>query len=251
MSGHSKWAGIKHKKAIVDAKRGKVFTKIVREMTVAARMGGGDPDANPRLRLAVDKAKDVNMPGDNIKKAIMKGTGELPGVTYEEISYEGYGPAGVAVFMDVMTDNRNRTVGEIRNILGKSGGSMGENGCVAWMFDKVGYILVAKQGVEEEALLDVALEAGATDMKTDDDENYEIITEVEAFNTVRAALEAKGMALVSAELTRLPKNTVAVDDEKKAAQVMRLMDALEDHDDIQNVYANFDIPDDILERIMG
>jgi YebC/PmpR family DNA-binding regulatory protein len=251
MSGHSKWAGIKHKKAIVDAKRGKVFTKIVREMTVAARMGGGDPDANPRLRLAVDKAKDVNMPGDNIKKAIMKGTGELPGVTYEEISYEGYGPAGVAVFMDVMTDNRNRTVGEIRNILGKSGGSMGENGCVAWMFDKVGYILVAKEGVEEETLLEAALEAGATDMKTDDDENYEIITEVEAFNTVRAALEAKGMALVSAELTRLPKNTVAVDDEKKAAQVMRLMDALEDHDDIQNVYANFDIPDEILERIMG
>jgi len=248
MSGHSKWAGIKHKKAVVDARRGKVFTKIVRELTVAAKIGGGDPDANPRLRLAVEKAKSVNMPQDNIKKAIQKGTGELPGVSYDEITYEGYGPVGVAVYIETLTDNRNRTVGELRNILSKHNGSLGESGSVAWIFEKNGYILVDKKTSTEDNLMGIALEAGASDMKNDPDEdNFEIITEPGDMEAVKKALNDASIDTVMAEVTMLPKNYIKIEDPKKASQMTRLMDALEDHDDVQNVYANFDIPDDLLE----
>jgi YebC/PmpR family DNA-binding regulatory protein len=248
MSGHSKWSSIKHKKAAVDAKRGKIFTKIVRELTVAAKIGGGDPDANPRLRLAVDKAKSVNMPQDNMKKAIQKGTGELPGVSYDEITYEGYGPAGVAVFMETLTDNKNRTVGELRNILSKHNGSLGESGSVAWIFEKSGYILVDKKTTGEDDLMGIALDAGASDMKNEpDEENYEIITEPADMEDVKSALAAASVEMTLAEITMLPKNYVKIDDPKKAAQMTRLMDALEDHDDVQHVYANFDIPDELLE----
>lgn len=249
MSGHSKWSQIKHKKAHTDAKRGKSFTKIVKEISIAARLGGGDPTGNPRLRTAIEKAKEVNMPGDNVKKAIMKGTGELPGVSYEEFSYEGYGPAGVAVIIDVMTDNKNRTVPEIRFVMSKSGGSLGETGCVSWMFDKRGYILVNKANTAEEAVMSAALDAGAEDMKNDpEEENYEIITAPEDLNTVKAALEKAKILVESAEVTMLPKNYVVLDG-KAAEQMIRLMDALEDLDDVQNVYANFDIPDEIAEKI--
>ena len=248
MSGHSKWSQIKHKKGQTDAKRGKIFTKIVKEVSIAARLGGGDPDGNPRLRTAIEKAKEVNMPHDNIKKAIMKGTGELPGVTYEEYVYEGYGPAGVALMIEVMTDNKNRTLPEIRHMLAKSGGSLGETGCVSWMFDKKGYILVSKSKASEDTLMSVALDAGAEDMKNDpNEENYEIITAPEDFAKVREALEKANIPTSSAEVSMLPKNYVVLD-EKAAEQMVRLMDSLEDHDDIQNVYANFDIPDEVAEK---
>lgn len=248
MAGHSKWAQIKHKKAHTDAKRGKVFTKIVKEISVAAKLGGGDPGGNPRLRLAIEKAKEVNMPHDNIKKAIMKGTGELPGVVYEEYSYEGYGPAGVAVMIEVMTDNKNRTVPEIRNIMSKSGGSLGEAGCVAWMFDKKGYILVAKNAASEDTVMGAALDAGAEDMKNDpQEENFEILTAPEDMAAVKTGLEKAGIRVESAEVTMLPKNYITLD-EKAADQMIRLIDALEDHDDVQNVYANFDIPDTVAEQ---
>lgn len=249
MSGHSKWSQIKHKKAHTDAKKGKAFTKIVKEISVAARFGGGDPDGNPRLRTAIEKAKEVNMPHDNIKRAIMKGTGELPGVTYEEILYEGYGPAGVAMLIDVMTDNKNRTVPEIRHMMSKSGGSLGETGCVSWIFDKKGYILVNKAKASEDSVMSAALDAGAEDMKNEPQEdNYEIITAPEALNEVKAALEKVNIPIESAEVTMLPKNYVALD-EKSAEQMLRLMDALEDHEDVQNVYANFDIPDEVAEKV--
>ena len=248
MSGHSKWSQIKHKKAHTDAKRGKAFTKIVKEISIAARSGGGDPDGNPRLRTAIEKAKDVNMPHDNIKKAIMKGTGELPGVSYEEFVYEGYGPAGVAIIIEVMTDNKNRTVPEIRHIMGKNGGNLGETGCVSWMFDKKGYILVSKAKASEDTVMSVALDAGAEDMKNDpNEENYEIITSPDEFNNVKAAIEKAGIPVESSEITMLPKNYVALDG-KAAEQMVRLMDALEEHDDVQNVYANFDIPDEVAEE---
>lgn len=249
MSGHSKWSSIKHKKALTDSKRGKSFTKIVKEISIAARLGGGDPSGNPRLRSAIEKAKEVNMPGDNVKKAIMKGTGELPGVSYEEFSYEGYGPAGVAVIIDVMTDNKNRTVPEIRFTMSKSGGSLGETGCVSWMFDKKGYILVNKANTSEDSVMSVALDAGAEDMKNDpEEENYEIITTPEDFNTVKAALEDAKIPVESAEVTMLPQNYVVLD-EKAAEQMIRLMDALEDLEDVQNVYANFDIPDEVAAKV--
>ncbi|MHB8881235.1 MAG: YebC/PmpR family DNA-binding transcriptional regulator [Thermodesulfovibrionales bacterium] len=249
MSGHSKWSQIKHKKANTDAKRGKAFTKIVKEISIAARLGGGDPAGNPRLRTAIESAKEVNMPHDNIKKAVMKGTGELPGVTYEEFVYEGYGPAGVAIIMEVMTDNKNRTLPEIRFILSKTGGNLGETGCVSWMFDKKGYILVSKAKASEDTVMTVALDAGAEDMKNDpEEENYEIITQPEDFTTVKEALEKAGLPIESAEVTMLPKNYVVLD-AKAAEQMLRLMDALEEHDDIQNVYANFDIPDDVAEKL--
>lgn len=248
MSGHSKWSQIKHKKGQTDAKRGKIFTKIVKEVSIAARLGGGDPDGNPRLRTAVEKAKEVNMPHDNIKKAIMKGTGELPGVVYEEYVYEGYGPAGVALMIEVMTDNKNRTLPEIRHMLAKSGGSLGETGCVSWMFDKKGYILVNKSKSSEDTVMSVALDAGAEDMKNDpDEENYEIITAPEDFTRVKDAIEKANIPVASAEVSMLPKNYVVLD-EKAAEQMVRLMDALEDNDDIQNVYANFDIPDEVAEK---
>ena len=246
MSGHSKWSQIKHKKANTDAKKGKSFTKIVKEITVAAR-SGGDPDGNARLRLAIDKAKEVNMPSENIKKAIMKGTGELPGVNYEEVIYEGYGPGGAAVLMDVLTDNKNRTVSEIRHILSKNGGNLGESGCVAWIFDKRGYILVDKAKVDEDTLMSVALDAGAEDMKNDPKEdNYEIITAPDNLDTVKNAIAGHKMDISLAEVTMLPKNYVPLEG-TAAEQMIRLIDALEDHDDIQNVYANFDVADDTLK----
>ncbi|MGE5300674.1 MAG: YebC/PmpR family DNA-binding transcriptional regulator [Acidobacteriota bacterium] len=248
MSGHSKWSQIKHKKAHTDAKRGKVFTKIVKEISIAARIGGGDPDGNPRLRAVIEKAKEVNMPHDNVKKAIMKGTGELPGVNYEEFVYEGYGPAGVAIMIEVLTDNKNRTLPEIRHILSKHGGSLGETGCVSWMFDKRGYILVAKSAASEDALMSVALEAGAEDMKNDPaEENYEIITAPEDVSSVKEAVEKAKIPVESAEVTMLPKSYVVLD-EKAADQTIRLMDALEENEDVQNVYSNFDIPDEVAEK---
>jgi YebC/PmpR family DNA-binding regulatory protein len=249
VAGHSKWAQIKHKKAHTDAKRGKVFTKIVKEIAVAAKLGGGDPAGNPRLRTAIESAKEVNMPHDNIKKAIMKGTGELPGVVYEEYIYEGYGPSGVAVMIEVMTDNKNRTVPEIRHIMSKSGGSLGETGCVSWLFDKKGYILVDKSRASEDAVMALALEAGAEDMKNDPGEdNFEIITDPEDFSAVKSAIEKTSIPIESADITMLPKNYVVLD-EKGAEQMLRLMEALEDHDDVQNVYANFDIPDEVAEKV--
>jgi DNA-binding regulatory protein, YebC/PmpR family len=246
MSGHSKWSQIKHKKANTDAKKGKAFTKIVKEITVAARQGG-DPDGNPRLRLAIDKAKEVNMPSDNIKKAIMKGTGELPGTNYEEVRYEGYGPGGTAILMDVLTDNKNRTVGELRYILSKNGGNLGESGCVAWIFDKKGYILVDKKKSDEDALMSIALDAGAEDIKNDPaEDNFEVITSPEAFDAVKNALAGSSIEAAMTEITMLPKNYVPLEG-SAADQMIRLLDALEDHDDIQNVYANFDVPDDSLK----
>jgi len=249
VSGHSKWAQIKHKKAHTDAKRGKVFTKIVKEIATAAKLGGGDPEGNPRLRTAIDNAKEVNMPHDNIKKAIMKGTGELPGVSYEEYLYEGYGPAGVAVMVEVMTDNKNRTVPEIRHIMSKNGGSLGESGCVSWIFEKKGYILVSKTKISEDMVMTVALDAGAEDMKNDpQEENFEVITAPEDFAAVKAAVEKAGLPVESAEVTMLPKTYIVLDG-KAAEQMVRLIDAIEDNDDVQNVYANFDIPDDVAEKI--
>ncbi|MGK7346610.1 MAG: YebC/PmpR family DNA-binding transcriptional regulator [Candidatus Nitrospinota bacterium M3_3B_026] len=251
MAGHSKWAGIKHKKAAVDAKRGKVFTKLIREITVAARMGGGDPEANPRLRTAVANAKAANMPNENIDRAIKKGTGDLPGESYEAVVYEGYGPGGVAVMMEVLTDNKNRTVAEIRSVFTKAGGQLGENGCVAWMFQKKGFIVVApKSAVVEDELMEAALEAGAEDFMASDD-SYEIITSPEAFEDTRSALEAKGVSLAAAEVTMIPSVTVAVSSEGEAAKLLKMMNALEDLDDVQKVYANFDIPDQVMEKVGG
>ncbi|GAB4389744.1 MAG: YebC/PmpR family DNA-binding transcriptional regulator [Thermodesulfovibrionales bacterium] len=248
MAGHSKWAQIKHKKAHTDAKKGKLFSNIVKEITVAARMGGGDPDANPRLRLAMEKAKEANMPMENVKRAIMKGTGELPGTHYEETVYEGYGPGGTALYIEVLTDNKNRTVSEIRHLLSKHGGSLGESGCVAWIFDKRGYILVDKKSVDEDTLMAAALEAGAADMKNDpDEENYEVLTEPEDMPSVKKALEDTGIRPSFAEVTMLPKNYVDLD-EKAAEQMSKLMDSLEEHDDVQNVYANFNVPEAVMEK---
>jgi YebC/PmpR family DNA-binding regulatory protein len=246
MAGHSKWAQIKHKKAATDAKRGKNFTKIVKEITVATRLGGGDPEGNPRLRTAIEKAKEVNMPSDNIKKAIMKGTGELPGTAYEEITYEGYGPGGVAILIEAMTDNKNRTVSEIRHILSKNNGSMGEAGCVSWMFEKKGYILVEKTSVDEDTLMSIVLDAGAEDMKNNTGEdNYEVITSPENLNAVKEAIEKQNIPVSLAEITMIPKSYVPLDS-SASDQVIKLIEALEDNDDIQNVYANFDMPEEVM-----
>lgn len=248
MAGHSKWAQIKHKKAHTDAKRGKIFTKIVKEIAVAARLGGGDPEGNPRLRAAIDKAKEVNMPHDNIKRAIMKGTGELPGTSYEEFIYEGYGPGGVAVLIEVLTDNKNRTVSEVRHIMSKHGGNLGEAGCVAWMFEKRGYILVEKSKTDEDTLMSIALDAGALDMKNDPKEdNYEVITAPEALNKVKDAIEGSKIPVSLAEITMLPKSYVMLE-EKTAEQMMRLVELLEENEDVQNVYANFDVPDEVMTK---
>ena len=244
MSGHSKWSTIKHKKGAADAKRGKIFTKVIKEITVAARIGGGDVDGNPRLRLAVQKAKEVNMPQENLIRAIKKGTGELEGVQYQEISYEGYGPGGVAIFMEVMTDNKNRTIGELRAILDKNGGNMGENGCVAWIFEKKGTITIMISEKDEEELLELVMDAGGDDLQTVDD-YYEITTSVESFESVRKAIENSGLKVQSAQLTRIPQNTVNVE-EKNCKSLLRLMDMLEDHDDIQKLYSNFDITDELM-----
>jgi YebC/PmpR family DNA-binding regulatory protein len=239
MSGHSKWHSIKHKKAATDAKRGRIFTRLIKEMTVAARSGGGDIDSNPRLRLAVSTAKANNMPADNIKRAIMRGTGELPGVTYEESQYEGYGPGGVALFIRVLTDNRNRTVAEIRHILSKHSGNLGESGCVSWMFDKKGYFVVEKAAADEDKLLEIVLGAGAEDMQEDED-NFEIFSSPEAFDGVKSALESAGIPTAAAEISMVPQNYVKLEG-KDAQTMLKLMEMLEDQEDVQNVWANFDI----------
>jgi YebC/PmpR family DNA-binding regulatory protein len=247
MSGHSKWATIKRKKSKTDAARGRMFTKLIKEITVAARSGGGDPDSNARLRTAVAAAKGANMPADNIKKAIQKGTGELPGTTYEETTFEGYGPAGVAIFVDVLTDNRNRTVADIRHIFSKYNGNLGENGCVAWMFDKKGMITVSADGVSEDTLMEVALEAGATDIQSQEDA-FEITTEPGDLDQVREALAQANMNVIEAEVQRIPQNTVKLG-RKEAESMMKLMEALEEHDDVQQVSANFDIDDKLMEEL--
>ena len=248
MSGHSKWSSIKHKKGALDAKRGKIFTKLIKEITVAARIGGGDPDGNPRLRTAILAAKGQNMPGDNITRAIKKGTGELEGVQYEEVNYEGYGPGGAAIFLEAMTDNKNRTVSEIRAALGKAGGNLGENGCVAWMFEQKGLITVKTESKDEEELMELAIDAGANDIQTLDD-HYEITTTVESFESVRTTLEKAGIAIETSEVTRIPANMVAVD-ETKGNALLKLMDILDDHEDIQKAYSNFDIPEDVMTAIL-
>jgi len=248
MSGHSKWSTIRHKKGAADAKRGKIFTKLIKEIMVAARMGGGDQMANPRLRAAIIAAKAENMPKDNIDRAIKKGAGELDGAAYEEINYEGYGPGGVAVLVEIMTDNRNRAASDVRHIFSKNGGNLGEAGCVAWMFSKKGSIVFNKDKVSEEEAMEVALEAGADDVQ-DQEDQIEVITSMEDFLTVKAAFDEKGMAYELNEITMVPQTTVRVEDEKLAAQLLRLMDALEDSDDVQNAYANFDIPDEILDAL--
>lgn len=248
MSGHSKWHSIRHKKGATDAKRGKIFSRINKELMVAARMGGGDPSANPRLRQAIATAKAENMPKDNIERAIKKGTGELEGVNYEEHVYEGYAPGGVALLIEVMTDNKNRAAADIRYVFNKRGGSLGEAGCVAWMFDKKGLIVFEQELVDEDEVLEVALEAGADDVITTEDQ-YEVHTELAAFESVKQAFDDQELQYTMAEITMMPQNTVKVDDEAQAAQVLKLMDAIEDADDVQKVYANFDIPDEILQRI--
>lgn len=250
MSGHSKWATTKHKKAAADSKRGKIFTKIIREITVAAKIGGGDPEGNPRLRTAILKAKENNMPADNIKKAVQKGTGELPGVSYEEMTYEGYGPGGVAIIIHLLSDNKNRTVSEIRHLLSKNGGNMGETGSVAWMFQKKGFLSIEKQKADEEKLMSVALDAGAEDIRSDDPTLFEVITAPADFEKVKKAMTDAGLAPSYAEVTFLPQTYIRLDG-KEAEQMLRLMEALEDHDDVQNVYANFDIPDEVMAKVAG
>jgi len=248
MSGHSKWATIRHKKGAADAKRGKAFTKLIKELMVAARMGGGNPEGNPRLRAALLAAKAENMPKDNIDRAIKKGTGELEGVNYEEMMYEGYGPGGVAVLVDIMTDNRNRAASEVRHIFSRNSGNLGEAGCVAWMFNKKGSIVFDKKAIPEEELIELALEAGAEDV-IDQEDQFEIITSPEDFANVKAAFDDKGLDYELAEITMSPQTTVRIEDPKTAQQLLRLMDALEDADDVQHVYANFDIPDQIIESL--
>ena len=248
MAGHSKWANIKHRKGAADAKRGKIFTRLIKEITVAARMGGGDIEGNPRLRAAVTTAKTVNMPKDNITRAIKKGTGEIEGEVYDEILYEGYGPGGVAVLVECMTDNRNRTVADIRHYFAKSNGNLGESGCVAWMFDKKGTIQVEKSGISEEELMDLALEAGAEDV-VEEDSGFQVLTAPEEFETVREALEQAGVTMGDAEVSMVPKNTIEVTDENVAKSLMKLLENLEDHDDVQNVHANFDMDDSLMENI--
>ena len=244
MSGHSKWSTIKHKKGAADAKRGRIFTRLIKEITVAARMGGGSPEHNPRLRSAIDTAKANNMPASNIDRAIKKGTGELEGVSYEEATYEGYGPGGVAIMAETITDNKNRTAGEIRKIFSKGNGNMGEQNCVGWMFDSKGLIVINKDAISEDKLLEVALEAGVEDIE-DAGDSFQVVTDPVSFQGVKDALEQAGVPMVSAKLDKIPQNTVRVEG-KDAAQVLRLAEALEEHDDVQNVYANFDIDPDSI-----
>jgi len=247
MSGHSKWATIKHKKGAADARRGKVFTQLIKEITVAARLGGGDPDSNPRLRAAVVAAKAENMPADNIKRAIQKGTGELPGVTYEESVYEGYGPGGVAMIVEVATDNKNRTVSEIRHIFSKHGGNLGENGSVAWMFNKKGYIVVEKDKADEDKLLNLVMDAGAEDL-VEDGSNWEIFMAPNDLNKVIDRLKAESITPAVAEVSMIPQTYIKLSG-KSAQQMLRLSGDLEDHDDVQHVYANFDIEESELNAL--
>jgi YebC/PmpR family DNA-binding regulatory protein len=248
MSGHSKWSTIKRKKGAIDSKRGKIFTKLIKEITLAARLGGGDVEGNSRLRQAIMAAKEENMPKDNIDRAVKKGTGDLAGAAaYEEVTYEGYGPGGVAVIIDVMTDNKNRTVAEIRHILSKHGGNLGENGCVAWMFEKKGSIVFDKKTVGEDALMEAALEAGAEDVR-DQESEWEVITDPLTFEAVKKAIDQKGWKYLEARVGKIPQNTIQLD-AGRAEQMLKLMEKLEDNDDVQNVYANFDIPDDVMEKL--
>jgi len=247
MSGHSKWSSIKHKKGAMDAKRGKLFTKLIKEITVAARLGGGDPEANPRLRTVIGKAKEANMPKENIEKAIKKGTGELEGYSLEEVIYEGYGPHGVAIMIDAMTDNKNRTTAEIRSILTKSGGNLGENGCVSWIFEKKGVIHINREKYDENRVMEIALEAGADDVKNEGDV-WEVLTEADHMEEVKKAFEDHNVKIVMSDVLRIPKTTVKLD-EKNAEKILNLMERLEDNDDIQSVAANFDIPDEVMQKI--
>ena len=247
MSGHSKWAGIKHKKAVIDAKRGKAFTKLVKEITVAAKEGGGNPDSNPRLRTAILNAKAQNVPNDKIETGILRGTGQLPGLTFEELLYEGYGPGGVAIIVEVVTDNKNRSVSDMRYFFSKNGGNLGENNSVVWMFDKKGLITIDKDKANEDDLLAIALEAGAEDIEVSDD-SYEILTTPEDFENVKDAIQKAGLETVLAEVTMIPQSTIQVDG-KEAHQVLKLIEILEDYDDTQKVHANFDIPDEIIEQL--
>ncbi|WP_438318206.1 YebC/PmpR family DNA-binding transcriptional regulator [Candidatus Caldatribacterium sp. SIUC1] len=247
MSGHSKWAQIKHKKAKTDLERGKAFSKLIRLITVAARQGGGNPENNPRLRLAIQKAREMNMPQENIEKAIKKGTGELEGVAYEEIVYEGYGPGGVAIMVEATTDNRNRTTAEIRHLFSKHGGSLGETGCVSWVFERKGLISFEKHKVDEEMVMAVAIDAGAEDIRSTET-TLDVITTPEDFERVKEAIERSGLQYAVAQVTMVPKTTVSVEG-KQAQQVLSLIEALEDHDDVQEVYANFDIADELLESL--
>ncbi|OFV93609.1 MAG: transcriptional regulator [Acidobacteria bacterium RIFCSPLOWO2_02_FULL_61_28] len=249
MSGHSKWATIKHKKAATDARRGKVFTRLIKEITIAARHGGGDADANPRLRAAILTAKSENMPADNIKRAVQRGTGELPGVTFEEAAFEGYGPHGVALIVEVATDNRNRTVSEIRHLFSRFGGSLGEAGCVAWMFHKRGSISVPKQNATEDQLMNIVLDAGAEDLR-DDGEQWEIISPPQAQDAVAKALKDAGIEVASSEVGLLPENYIKLDG-SKAQQMVKLMDAIEEHEDVQHLYSNFDFDARELEQVSG
>jgi YebC/PmpR family DNA-binding regulatory protein len=250
MAGHSKWAGIKHKKAITDAKRGKLWTKLVREITVSARLGGGDPAGNPRLRAAMLEARAANVPNDNIERAIKKGTGELEGESYEEMVCEGYGPGGVAVLVEAATDHRNRTVAEIRHLFSKNGGNLGESGCVAWMFDRRGYFAIPHRAMDEERFMELALELGADDIAIEGD-RYEIYTALEDYNRVLEALAEHGVEVEVEELAMIPQSSVRVEDEDRAQQTLRLMEALEDHDDVQNVWANYDIDDRLVSAEAG
>ncbi len=248
MSGHSKWSTIKRKKGANDAKRGKIFTKLIKEITIAARMGGGDPEGNPRLRSAITAAKGENMPKENIDRAIKKGTGDLDGAVYEEILYEGYGPGGVAVLVETMTDNKNRTVADVRHFFAKSGGNLGESGCVGWMFDKKGTISVDREGINEEELMDLALDAGAEDVIEEGD-SFQIVTAPESFNDVVDQLEKNNVKLAEASLSMVAQNNIEVTEEKTARSLLRLLENLEDHDDVQKVHANFDIADDLMEQL--
>lgn len=248
MSGHSKWHNIRLRKGKQDAQRSNLFTKLAREIIVAARAGGGNPDANIRLRLAVQKAREQSMPQDNIKRAIQRGAGELEGSQYEEVTYEGYGPGGVAVIVSSLTDNRNRTVAELRVVFSRNGGSLGETGCVGWMFDQKGIITVEKDAIDEDRLMEVALDAGAEDIRPEDD-MFDVLTAPDSLPDVRAAFEAAGIKLANAEVTMLPKNTIRVEG-KAATQILRMMDQLDELDDVQQVYANFDIPDEVLEAAL-
>lgn len=246
MAGHSKWHNIRLRKEKQDATRGKIFTKLTREIIVAARVGGGNPEANPRLREAIEKAREASMPVENIRRAIQKGTGELEGAHYEEVTYEGYGPGGVAILVRAMTDNRNRTVADIRHIFSRYGGSLGESGCVAWLFDPKGIIEVPKEAADEDTVMMAALDAGAEDVRIDED-GYEVITSPEDLHKVRQVFEQQGIPFTMAEITMLPKSTVHLEG-KEAEQMLRLMEGLEDHEDVQQVYANFDIPAEVLQQ---
>lgn len=250
MAGHSKWANIKHKKSAEDAKRGRIFTRLVKEIIVAARMGGGDPDANPRLRTVIQTAKQNNLPKENLERAIKKGTGELEGVNYEEVTYEGYGPGGAAVYVESLTDKKNRTVADVRHLFSKYGGNLGENGCVSWMFDKKGWIPVKKTDVEEDVLMETAIDAGAEDIRDEGDDVFEVITPPEAYENVFNALTDAGILFGDAEVTMLPQATVSLTG-TDAEKMYKLMNALDDHDDVQKVHTNADIPDEVIEVIAG